>query len=244
MTTALSSIADPSLRDWVDKEVITAPKLEADYKALNGGVKRILQYLEDNERNFPGGSAPVDIANGMTWYDSLNALHKGRVNGRWESIKGGVLNIDATQNNLGQGNTGVLVTYTLPLNTLEVAGVVVRVKIYGTKSGTGAVMAVQPIITTILGSTQTGNIIGQQEMGAATTDWVITIMLIMATSNTYKRTAMLKVNNDDGGRIVSVESVGAFEFDTDKAVKLELQATSVNAADTAIFEGMIVELLA
>lgn len=83
---ALSSIQDPSLRDWVDREIITEAKLEADYASINLAVKSILDYCQENERGLSASAAPTDTADGMIWYDSNNTVFKGRISAAWETL--------------------------------------------------------------------------------------------------------------------------------------------------------------
>jgi predicted acyltransferase (DUF342 family) len=52
-----------------------------------------LSYLADNEKNFASGTEPTDKDNGKFWYDSTNAVWKGRRSAAWVEM----VDVSATQ---------------------------------------------------------------------------------------------------------------------------------------------------
>ena len=233
--TALSSIQDPALRDWVDKEIITDRKLEADYKAINLGVKKTLQYLVENERNFPSGSVPVDTSDGMIHYDNVNKTFNGRANSRWESIKSGVLNTNVTAVTQ-TGVTGVLMTYTLPANTLNANGKIIRVTNWGLKIAANDSLSLQ--------IRWNGTVLDTHFFGGAWNDWFIQLYIIRTGLSAQDWNIRGVDNRDDRffEPHTEVESGTATEDETTD-LTLDINVSSVDPDDGARQDGMIVELL-
>ena len=231
---ALSAISDPSLRDWLAKEIMTDGLLETDPAALNVAIKAILDYLVENERHFVSGSAPTDIANGMIWLDNTNQIFKGRVNSRWESMHTGVINTDVTAV-AKAGATGVLITNNLPASTLDVNLKAVRITCWGTQSGGNAASQIQSRFGTTALATHI--------LSANATDWFIQYHIVRTAAATQDWNSYMILNRDDSGS-TSLADTGTAAKTLSGALALDLNVSTINGGDTVTQEGQIIEILA
>ena len=231
---ALSTISDPSLRDWKTDEIGTEGRLEADPSAINTALKDTLDYLIENERHFVSGSAPTDIADGMIWLDSTNQIFKGRVNGRWESMHSGVVVTDVTAITK-DGVTGVMITNNLPANTLDVDLKAARITCWGTKLNANATATIQ--------SRFGASALASHIMSAASDDWFIQYHIIRTGAATQDWNSYMILNRDDSGSTTLADSGTAAET-LSGALALDLNVSSIHGSDDIVQEGQIIELLA
>ena len=232
--TALSTISDPSLRDWVTKEIMAEGLLEADPLAINTEFKAMLDYLVENERHFVSGSVPTDIANGMIWLDSTNQVFRGRTNSKWESIHTGVIKTDVTAV-AKAGGTGVLITNNLPANTLDVDLKAIRVTCWGTQAGGNAASQIQ--------SRFGASALATHILSANATDWFIQFHIVRTGAATQDWNSYMILNRDDSGS-TSLADTGTETQTLSGALAIDLNVSTINGSDTITQEGQIIELLA
>ena len=141
---------------------------------------------------------------------------------------GGVIHLDpATYTRAGV--TGVLATYTLPAGTLAVDKQAVRITVWGTKSGSAASAVVQfrfnagaqVSYTIVAGETAWRVIWYIVRTGAATQDF----------SASYSANAAIATDSGTDAETLA------------NALAIDLNVSSINAADTVTQEGFIVEFL-
>lgn len=136
------------------------------------------------------------------------------------------------QDTPGLGNTGVLTQYTMPANTMDTDGQILSIKFWGTKSGTAAGFTFQ----WRLGGTVI-HTIGTGATGAIT--WFAEWMIGRTGSAAQKGQAFM-VGNGGMSRQADA-STSTKDFTT--PLTIDLNVSSINAADQVFQEGMSVELL-
>ena len=247
MCPAISALSDPAKAAYVSKAKLTAAALNSSLNALRTGVVDLNDVVADLASNFAAASAPENDQ-GRIWYDTTNSQWKGDPDGSGADIviahnvtgkPPSVLNVDTTAVSPGLGTTGSLITYTIPANTLNANGKILKITCWGTKAGANAVT----VMEVRLGGVSIDSI----GTSSGTASWHFELLYIRTASSTQD---WLTKNitgqfdpgdtSDKGG--VEVASGADAEDDT-ATIAFELNVTSINGGDQITQEGLMVELL-
>lgn len=253
----MSQFDTATLSDLTNRTVSGGTISSTDHEAWRNDVESRVQDLNDAAQAIAtsqsGSSEPSNVIQGQLFFDTDDTAWFGApdTNNHDDQLLteltaylgdlatagtatfrlGGAINVDTAQVSKA-GATGVLESYTLPAGTLARDGQYVRIIIWGTKSGGNADSTIQVRFNT-----------GAQHsftLAAAVTDWFIEWYIVRTGATAQKFVAGIILNRDDTGD-TDLVGTGTDAETLANGLAIDANLSAINASDTVVKEGMIIE---
>jgi len=259
-TQPLGNLSTYVARDWIDKESLTRTKLQFEFDQIDALIDQIKNSMTDMENHRAGGSAPTsNKIRGQLWADTSNTDRvvlkldpdesgaddefATRIEAKQISYASGgsathkvmgAINVDVTTVTVGP-SSGTLITYTLPADSLDTNGKLVRISCWGTANNSSS--SAQFSIRFNTGTQHTFTI-----DTSTSTDWHIKWFIVRTAATTQDWHAHFNQNRDDTG-ITDLVNSGTDAETLANALAIDVFSQAMSGGDTVTMDGMIVELL-
>jgi hypothetical protein len=249
----LSNLSDLTNRTVTGGETISSTDHEAWRNDIESRVADLNDAVVDEANNRAGTSAPTDnTVEGQIWADTTNdpavlkfdpdgagadtilanTTSNAAGTGTATFAVGGVIHVDTAQ--VSKTATGVLMTYTIPANTLDANGQVIRVKAWGTFTSPNTITIQARIGGNALYSTTSDS---QGEY------WVSEVYIVRTGSAAQDVIAEFRQTANGALNTAGSESAfGSQTEDTTAGIVLDFNISAYTSG-TVTQEGMIVEFL-
>lgn len=256
---AISALSDLTNRTISAATTVSSSDHESWRNDVESRVANLNDVVADLENNHSGTSAPTDNAvEGKLFANTTNnpaelffdpdgsgadirvvmETHTQTLTNKTFGTGGtathkpmGSINADPTA--VSRSTTGVLITYTLPADTLDANNKLLRITLWGTKTGTTATADVQ----FRFGTTPTARVTHTIAQSAA--GWRIEVIAIRVSSSAVD----MPGTRIEGTTITPFSIVLTSGIDLTADQTIDINLSSINASDSVSQDGMLVELL-
>ena len=250
-------LLDYSARTWVTDEIVFASTFGKEFRAVQRRVNQLNDAIYDTNNRHAASVQPTSKVAGQIWFDSSNKFWMGDpdaagaddniatrltayqhsyVTAGTDTFKArGVIESNTTA--VTRTDAGVLMTYTLPANTLDSNGKALRITIYGTKIGDGNAGTKFRFGTTpsALFHPWAGTVIA-----ITATAWFTKIVIVRITATSIMATCSgFSTENADSGTSFKLLSS---DVDLTASQIIDFNITTL-AATSITQKGMLIELL-
>ena len=250
--------ATSTLTDVTDRPITSGIISSTEMESFRNDVETRIAALNDAAQalaSFQAGSSASESLRGSIWADTANTgrvIWKGDpdANGpddeiltRLEAYRvslatggtatckpGGTISVDTTQ--VSRTTTGVLMTYTLPANTLDANNKFVEVVCFGTRSGAVGTFSLQPRFGTTAITTHSAASTG-------ITDWFVNFFIVRTGAATQDCGSYIVLNMDADGSTTLCDFATATQT-LSGALAIDVNLSAI-AAGTVTQEIMIVK---